>query len=93
MMDLIHWFFNGKSPDVAESAIAAPVATLEKTEPLKKRPVIFDIVKEGNPDVFLRDLQSLKPLTQQFERAREELLQELQRLAPPRRRSTRKDAA
>ena len=94
LIDLIHWFFHGKIAEATKEIMPAPVAATSLTVEIpKKKPLVFDITKEGNPDDFLKDLQSLKPLTQQFEHAREELLQELHRLAPPRRGHTRKDVA
>lgn len=62
-------------------------------EPVRKNSD-FDIRREAESRNFLGDLQNLKPVTRQFEQAREDLVNELKKLAPPKRaRRPKQDAA
>lgn len=87
LRDLIRWFLTGQSPEEGEMAPenSTPVALeIVAEKPVKTPSAEFDIAREGNPKVFLDDLRSIKSLANQFEQAREDLVKELQRLAPSR---------
>lgn len=63
-----------------------PVIPEVKAPPTKYQSPTFDFLKDNPSSDFLIDLQSIRPLAEQFDRAREDLLKELQRLAPPKKR-------
>lgn len=103
LRELFQWFF-GTSPSVENNAISEPILKLVQTpvEPPFKTPVNESKVKKefdfetrlSAPDV-IGSLESLQSLTQQFDRARQDLISELQKLAPPKKKNPfwNKDAA
>jgi hypothetical protein len=100
--DLVRWFWKGKGikngaiSQVVSMEVPPPVIDDFKL-PVEKIPNTKDLDLEPKltaKDV-LGDLQSLQSLNQQFDRARQELVVELQKLAPPKKRNPfwNKDAA
>ncbi len=91
-MDLIRWFFKGSEPIIEPSLQPVSVIEPEPVEApistVKPEVSTFDYLVENSPKSFLEDLQSLRPVTRQFDLAREELVKELRRLAPPKKRRT-----
>lgn len=92
LWELIQWFFKGSDKN---EPISQPVSVVKETpiEPAEIRePAVnpvsptFDFLTENTPQDFLKDLQTIRPLAEQFDRAREDLLKELQRLAPAKKR-------
>ncbi len=93
LIDLWHWFFQGnehknKLPIQSVSIDVPTQHEIEKILPPKPEPAAkesptFDFLKDDASHQFLADLQSLRPLAVQFDKAREDLIRELQRLAPP----------
>jgi hypothetical protein len=99
-MDLIRWFFKGNPKIEPSSQSVSIVEEVREVEPVtapvkKSESPTFDFLKENSAQRLLEDLQSIRPVTRQFDLAREELLKELKRLAPPKRRTLDifKDAA
>ena len=88
LRDLFRWFLRGERRKNAPS-FQPEIKAAEEPIPEIKEPVqhyqspTFDFLKEHPAHEFLVDLQSIRPLAEQFDRARAELLKELQRLAPP----------
>lgn len=91
---IFRWFFNGNREIVP---VSQSVSTVERVPEQPEIPEVkspkegsfapnFDYLKENDPQTFLRDLQSIRPVSEQFNQAREELVRELQRLAPPKKR-------
>ncbi|MCG3205889.1 MAG: hypothetical protein KCHDKBKB_02612 [Elusimicrobia bacterium] len=99
--DLLRWFVNGgNAKNELQNQPISDTSESHKSIPLQVQPKnqcspTFDFLKESRPEDFLIDLQSIRPLAEQFDRAREDLLHELQRLAPRKKRLLEifKDAA
>jgi hypothetical protein len=95
--DLINRLFKSPAAPLPsqEMVVVEEIRTVEVAPPpIKKiKAPEFDLKKEADPQAFLHDLQSIKPAWEEFDRARADLLQELRRLAPPKRSRFRKDAA
>ena len=96
--DLFRWFWKGKPQQndstsrVVSAPIIEPIKISKESSPPKKE---LDFMPSLTSQDILGDLQSLQSLTQQFDHARQELVSELQRLAPPKKRNPfwEKDAA
>ncbi len=100
LRDLVRWFIKGERRKNTPSSqhenkvpvqkvSIEPAAIPEVTAPeTNYQSPTFDFLKENSSAEFMVDLQSIRPLAEQFDRAREELLRELQRLAPPKKRIT-----
>jgi len=95
LRDLIRWFFWGErrkntpssQAEIVKSAQVPEPKVAEIKEPTPKyESATFDFLKDNPASDFLIDLQAIRPLAEQFDRAREDLLRELQRLAPPKKR-------
>lgn len=88
--DLICWFFRGERRKNAPSFQPENHQETRRPEVQEPKPTYesptFDFLKDNPSAEFLIDLQSIRPLAEQFDRAREDLLRELQRLAPPKKR-------
>jgi hypothetical protein len=86
LRDLLHWFLYGSAaPQSTEQReVEHPVETKPKNE-AKKKPVILDVVdnilSEGHGDTFLKELKSIKPMSKQFDKDHNELIQEVKRLS------------
>lgn len=93
LRDLFRWFIKGErrkntasfQSENKHDALPAEVPEIKQPEH-KKTSSDFDFLSESSSAEFMLDLQSIRPLAEQFERAREDLLKELQRLAPPKKR-------
>jgi hypothetical protein len=105
LADLFRWFRGEKT--AAKNEPQSPLVSTSLPEPdidefkvqledprlkLKKD---LDLEPRLTSQDVMGDLQSLQSLTQQFDRARQELVAELQKLAPPKKRNPfwDKDAA
>lgn len=94
-MDLTRWFLGrgtkkNSAPSQPVLKEPAPIPTAkELAQKAKGKPSpTFDFLKDNNSADFMIDLQSIRPLADQFDRAREDLLKELQRMAPPKKHKT-----
>ncbi len=87
VLDLFRWFVSGSS-DVEESVTPdhapAQPATPQKTKSHPFNTIDFDLKKGANIAQFLSDIRSIEPISKQFSKAREELLDELKKLNPRR---------
>ncbi len=87
LLALFRWFVSG-SVDVAaatsgEGGISQPnLVQKPKSHPFNA--IDFDLNKGANISQFLNDIRSIEPISKQFSKAREELLDELKRLSPRR---------
>ena len=94
LWDLIRRIFRREpAQPVAEVKEEKTVSIRIEPPSKKKKSEEFDLTKEADPKLFLNELQSMKPIPENLQSAKEEILKELQRLAPPRRKRNQKDAA
>jgi hypothetical protein len=81
LKSLFIWFINGSTlPN--ESPNAESPATPKKTA--RNSPRIsfeFNRIDDINPTILMEELNSIEPMTKQFEKARADMLQELRKLA------------
>jgi hypothetical protein len=98
--DLIDWFRHGSTPEKNDSI--SPVVSDVQTEPAHPVPPQpspiedLDLEPSLTSKDIMGDLRSIQSLTKQFDAARQELITELQKLAPPKKRNPfwdKKDAA
>ncbi len=90
LMDLAKWFIAGNPIQNDSSSQSVFVEQITIPEPMKNVDKLvspdFDFLKDVRTQDFITDLQSIRPLAEQFDRARADLLNELQRLAPRKKR-------
>src|SRR5688572_26628049 len=93
LKDLVLWFIRGQINSDSDPSAAA---LIPRTISIRPEPVAAATKKERKPKELerngheraydiLQELKSIEPVSKGFEKAREEMLQELKRLAPRRR--------
>lgn len=85
LKDLLAWFFRGDDAAIEEEmgvSVSEARAVEVKTHRAPKT-VEFDIFRGVNTEAFLKDLQSIHPVPDSFDKARKEFIEELKKLAPP----------
>ncbi len=90
LIDLFKWFIDGsQANDVEPQVVSAPSSSTEPVARKQSYTYDFDIMRRPNTEAFLKDLQSIPPSTKQLDLAKQEMIRELKKLAPPRRSPTR----
>jgi hypothetical protein len=88
LIDLFKWFVTGSSDeaDVASSTVSENGSSIpEPAQVTKRNPfdvIDFDLNKGANISQFLNDIRSIEPISKEFSKARQEILEELKKLTP-----------
>lgn len=87
LIELYRWFVHGSGEVIAatssDQASSQPEPSPTKqAAPRKTGEIDFDLNRGANVSQFLEDIRSIQPLSQQFSKAREDLLAELKKLTP-----------
>jgi hypothetical protein len=88
LKELFQWFVYGRV-DSAASIQNEPVVISQPAQVQEREPVQFDIVRDVRPMGFLQELRTIQPISKEFDRAREELIEELRKLSPRKRTKDR----